>query len=94
MSEGLEALKSINEIQLTYSETKHGILNPRDICSDEFAIIEKELKALEIIKIFLNFKIVQNEITNETRLFVNCGNFKASIDIPPMYRDLLKEVLV
>ena len=50
MSKELEALESINEIVLPYSVAKQGHLRPRDVCHNEFSIIEKSLKALEIIK--------------------------------------------
>lgn len=55
----------------------------------------KKLKALEIIKELLNLKVIEflpND--SDTRLFVNCGNFKASVFIPPIYADILKEVLL
>lgn len=57
--------------------------------------IEKSLKALKIIKELLNLKVVE-VLPNgsDTRLFVSCGNFKASILIPLAYIDLLKEVLI
>lgn len=55
----------------------------------------KSLKAFEIIKELLYLKVIQllpND--SDTRLFVECGNFKASILIPPPYIELLKEELL
>lgn len=55
----------------------------------------KKLKAFEIIKELLNLRVVQllpND--SDTRLFVKCGVFNASVLIPPAYIDLLKEVLL
>lgn len=54
---------------------------------------QKKLKALDIVKELLNLKVVELLPNNsDTRLFVNCGNFKASVMIPPTYIDLLKEI--
>lgn len=56
---------------------------------------QNKLKALEIIKDWLNLKVVELLPNNsDTRLFVECGDFKASISIPPAYIDLLKKVLL
>lgn len=55
---------------------------------------KNKLEALEIIKDWLNLKVVELLPNNiDTRLFVECGNFKAGISIPPAYIDLLKEAL-
>lgn len=99
----LQALRDMLEYLLTYdefNEKRH---------KHNAHIIEEELKeseswerdyfelkeVLKIIKELLNLKVVEflpND--SDTRLFVNCGNFKASVLIPPAYIDLLKEVLL
>ena len=87
MSKGLEALKQNNYLVII---PDNNMLKYN--CNEE--IIEKELKALEFIKELLNLKVIEflpND--SDTRLFVNCGNFKASVLIPPAYIDLLKDVL-
>ena len=90
MSKELEALESINEIVLPYSVAKQGHLRPRDVCHNEFSIIEKSLKALEIIK--------------EKEVNVNCiisgwslgkyNSYKTHISLTKDEYDLLKEVLL
>lgn len=58
-------------------------------------LYKNRLKVLEILKEGLNLKVVELLPNNsDTRLFVECGSFKASISIPPAYIDLLKKVLL
>ena len=57
--------------------------------------IKNKLKALDAIKELLCLKVVQllpND--SDTRLFVQCGAFHISVQIPPQYTSLLKEVLL
>jgi len=51
MSKELEALERINEIVLPYSEAKQGYLRPRDVCPNEFSIIETALKDYENLQL-------------------------------------------
>ena len=54
-------------------------------------IVHTALKALEILKDILHFKVVQ--VGNEERLFVKCGNFKASIGLTDEMAFALLEAL-
>ena len=85
MSKELKALRMLEQVCL--------VANVANM-EEQINIIEDALKALEIIKDWLNLKVVELLPNNsDTRLFVECGRFKVGISIPPAYIDLLKEVL-
>ena len=86
----LEALENIKrEAGTPYFSSFYDI----DDWKDDFHTIESALVALDILKKELNIKVVKYAPNDsETRLFVECGNFKASIFIPRAYAGLLDEV--
>ena len=50
MSKGLKALKNINVLQITSKEQPPKFIRLSDVFKEDYKTIEKELKALEIIK--------------------------------------------
>ncbi len=96
MSKELESLEKIKEnlilIHSRYPHDEYPNLNDYVVKLYKIDIIETALKAFEIIKELLNLKVVELlPYESDTRLFLQCGNFKASISIPPAYIDLFKE---
>lgn len=88
MSKGLKALKTI----LQWFDDEHLGLDENVKESEEYQTIEKELKALEIIKNkFEISKPIGIDIENNT---VSCGSLIQKKDLTQEEYDLLKEVLL
>lgn len=99
MSEGLESLKEISEETIEVPDwDDYKKVNIKKVYKKEFNIIEKELKALEIIKPFLkNIRLEENEkgeyevlidvVNNDRPLVIARVNSKEEYD-------LLKEVIL
>lgn len=88
MSKGLEALKNIkSEAGTPYFSTLYDI----DMWREDFAIVENELKALEIIRKYISINRAFKNLANKESVNLTLIEIKALI--PDEEYNLLKEIL-